>query len=311
MSGELAHYKSFVMDSARWEGFAFRPDDIIISTPPKCGTTWTQMIVALLVFQDTTFDRPLADISPWLDMLTRSRDDVVAALEAQGHRRFIKSHTPLDGLPWDDRVTYVCVGRDPRDAGFSWDNHMLNIDLGRLIEVRAAAVGLDDVSADDVPPPPPETVIERFWAWVEEASPPSAVVSSLASTMHHLRTFWEVRDRRNVVLVHYGDLMADLEGEMRRLAQRLGIEVPEERWAALVDAAGLEQMRARADEVVPNATHAIWQDNKQFFQQGGNRWRAHLDDGDLSRYRARLSELGVPAELSAWAHDGRGALTGA
>ena len=309
MSAEPAHYKSFVMDSARWEGFAFRPDDIIISTPPKCGTTWTQMVVALLVFQDPTLPRPLAELSPWLDMLTEPRDRIVSLLDDQDHRRFIKSHTPLDGLPWDDRVTYVCVGRDPRDAGFSWDNHMLNIDLQQLITLRAAAVGLDDLTADDVPPPPPETEIERFWLWVEEASPPSAVVSSLASTMHHLRTFWEARDRENVVLVHYSDLMSDLEGEMRRLAQRLGIEVPEERWPALVDAATLDQMRARADVVAPNSTHQLWQDNKRFFHHGGNRWRARLDDDDLSRYDARLRELGVPDDFSAWAHEGRQALT--
>jgi hypothetical protein len=302
--GDRAHYKSFVMDSARWEGFVFRPDDIIISTPPKCGTTWTQMIVAMLVVQDPSLPRPLAEMSPWLDMLTTSLDDVVALLEAQEHRRFIKSHTPLDGLPWDDRVTYICVARDPRDVGFSWDNHLLNIDLGRLIEVRAAAVGLDDVTDADTPPPLAGTELGRFWQWVEEASPPSAVVSSLASTMHHLRTFWEARHRPNVVLVHYADLMRDLEGEMRRLAQRLGIVVPEARWPALVDAARLDQMRARADDVVPNSNHALWRDNQRFFQQGGIRWRAHLGDDELNRYWARLSELGLPAELSAWAHDG-------
>ena len=95
-------YRSLISDSARWDGFDFRPGDIVISTPPKCGTTWTQMICALLVFQTTTFDQPLDLISPWLDMLTRERDDVVADLEAQTHRRFIKTHTPLDGLPYDD-----------------------------------------------------------------------------------------------------------------------------------------------------------------------------------------------------------------
>jgi hypothetical protein len=144
--------------------------------------------------------------------------------------------------------------------------------------------------------------------WVEEASPPSASASSLASTVHHLRSFWEARARPNVVLIHYGDLMTDLEGEMRRLAQRLGIDVPEHRWPVLVDAASLDQMRARADEVVPNSVHSLWQDNKRFFHHGGTRWRAHLGDDDLSRYFARLTELGVPDELSAWAHDGRSAL---
>ena len=87
-------YRSLISDNARWEGFELRPDDILICTPAKCGTTWMQMICALLVFQTTTFDRPLDLISPWLDMLTRERDDVVADLDAQTHRRFIKTHTP-------------------------------------------------------------------------------------------------------------------------------------------------------------------------------------------------------------------------
>jgi hypothetical protein len=96
MSG-LKRYRSFVADSARWKGFAFRPGDIAISTPPKCGTTWTQMLCALLAFDTADLPRPLAEISPWLDMQTRSLDSVVADLQAQTHRRFIKTHTPLDG----------------------------------------------------------------------------------------------------------------------------------------------------------------------------------------------------------------------
>ncbi len=41
---------NMLLDSRRWDGFEFRADDIVISTPPKCGTTWTQMITALLIF---------------------------------------------------------------------------------------------------------------------------------------------------------------------------------------------------------------------------------------------------------------------
>lgn len=88
---ELVRYRGLVYDSARWEGFELRPDDIIISTPPKCGTTWTQMICALLILQTPELDRPLSVLSPWLDMQSRSRREVVADLEAQQHRRFIKT----------------------------------------------------------------------------------------------------------------------------------------------------------------------------------------------------------------------------
>src|SRR6476646_830027 len=97
----IPRYRSLVFDSARWAGFVFRPGDIVISTPPKCGTTWTQMICALLVFQTTEFPTSLDRISPWLDMQTRDMASVRAALEAQTHRRFITTHTPFDALPHD------------------------------------------------------------------------------------------------------------------------------------------------------------------------------------------------------------------
>ena len=111
-------YRGIVYDSARWEGFELRPDDIVISTPPKCGTTWTQMICALLVFQEPELPDRLAAISPWLDMVTRPRTQVVAELAAQTHRRFIKSHTPLDGLPLAERVRSLA----PDDL-VSWVHH--------------------------------------------------------------------------------------------------------------------------------------------------------------------------------------------
>src|SRR5262249_39726181 len=95
MPAARAQYRSIISDNSRWAGFEFRPGDIVISTPPKCGTTWMQMICALLVFQTPDFDGSLDLISPWLEMLTRDRDSVFADLAAQTHRRFIKSHTPF------------------------------------------------------------------------------------------------------------------------------------------------------------------------------------------------------------------------
>ena len=51
-------YRSLLTDNARWERFTFRPSDIVISTPAKCGTTWTQMLCALLIFDGPDSPRP-------------------------------------------------------------------------------------------------------------------------------------------------------------------------------------------------------------------------------------------------------------
>ena len=58
---DLVRYRNLIADSARWKGFPFRADDIIINTPPKSGTTWTQMLCAMLVFDSVEFSRQLAE----------------------------------------------------------------------------------------------------------------------------------------------------------------------------------------------------------------------------------------------------------
>jgi hypothetical protein len=296
-------YRSFLADSRRWDGFAVRPGDIIISTPPKCGTTWTQMICALLLFQTPELGRPLDLTSPWFEMLTRPRADVLADLEAQTHRRFMKSHTPLDGLPAGDGLTYICVGRDPRDACLSMRHHMANIDMNAFFAAWAATIAADGV--DDLPPPsPPASGREFLERWIDDDSALDQAPNCLASTIHHLATFWAARDRGDVVLLHYDDLRADLEGEMRRLADRLGIEVSESRWPALVEAATFAEMRRRADVVAPDTNEHLWKSNAEFFHLGtSGQWRDVFDEELLARYEARLSEL-APPDLAGWLHQG-------
>ena len=111
--GSPRRYRSHDEDSARWIGFPYRDDDIVIGTRSKTGTTWVQMICALLIFQQPRLPAPIAQLSPWLDHLIAPREQVLAQLAAQQHRRFIKTHTPLDGIPLDPRVTYLVTARHP------------------------------------------------------------------------------------------------------------------------------------------------------------------------------------------------------
>jgi aryl sulfotransferase len=292
-------YHNFLSDTARWDGFVLRPGDIIVSPPAKCGTTWAQMICGLLIFQTPEFDRPLDLISPWLDMLTRPRAEVVADLGAQSHRRFIKSHTPLDGLPAGEGVTYLCVGRDPRDVAVSFAHHVENLDPEAFFAAWVSTVQADGVV--ELPPPPaPLSGRDFLVSWVEDATPPGTAANSLWRTLYHLQTFWAARDRDDVVLLHYEDLQADLPGEMRRLAGRLGIEVPEDRWPALVEAASFGAMRRRADVVVPDAQEHLWKSPVGFFHRGtSGQWREVFDADLLARYESRAAAL-APPDLLAW-----------
>jgi hypothetical protein len=303
MSTARRHYKSFIDDSARWDAVALRDDDVIIATPSKSGTTWMQMCCALLIFQQPQPPAPLAELSPWLDMLTWPLDEVVALLDAQQHRRFIKTHTPLDGLPWDERVTYVCVARDPRDASLSMENHMANMNMENALAARQRAVGNEDLDVASLLPPPTDPD-ERFRAWVDGVGSDDARNVGLPAVLAHLRTFWDRRDEPNVALFHYADLKADLAGQMRRLAGVLRIEVPEDRWPALVHAATFEEMKKHADVLAPDTTHQLWKDNSQFFHQGrSGRWRDVVSEENVAHYERKVAEL-IDPELAHWMHHG-------
>jgi len=300
---ELKRYRNVVFDNARWTGFRFRDGDIVISTPPKCGTTWMQMLCAMLVFDAVEFDRPLTQISPWLDMQTNELAAVVVALEAQEHRRLIKTHTPLDGLPIDGRVTYLCVGRDPRDVILSFEHHMANLDWEAFMAARAAAVGLDDLKELGPPPEPPSAdPVERFWQWAYDEA--DSAMPTLSAVLHHLQTFWNRREDLNIALFHYSDLQADLLGQLRRLADVLAVEVTDGRLEEYAAAATFEGMKQRADDLVPEVGNGIWRNNREFFHRGySGQWRDLLDAETLRRYEDRVAEL-VPPDLAAWTHGG-------
>jgi hypothetical protein len=295
-------YRSIIADSGRWDGFAFRPGDVVISTPSKCGTTWTQMLCALLIFDGPAFPAPLEEVSPWLDNCTRPLAAVTATYSAQTHRRFIKTHTPLDGIPLDRDVTYLVVGRDPRDVAISWEHHAANMDFARLLALRAAAVGNEDIAELPGIPVPSEDPVERFRTFVADETP--GVPGTLASVLHHLDTGWQRRYEPNVALFHYADFKADLAGELLRLAGVLGIPCSPERARALAPEASLARMRERAADVAPSASQGTWKDVRAFFRSGGSgEWRERVSAADLAAYEARVAAL-VGPDLAAWAHGG-------
>ena len=92
-------YRNHHLDSTRWDRFVPRDDDIVVTTAYKAGTTWTQRIVAALVFGGRPLPASLGELSPWIDArFFEPIDPMLERVEAQHHRRFVKSHLAADGL---------------------------------------------------------------------------------------------------------------------------------------------------------------------------------------------------------------------
>lgn len=183
--------KNVLMDSTRWDSFKFRDGDIVIDTWAKSGTTWTQQIVGQLVFNGEE-SLPVMDIAPWFDMRCFPVEEVVDFVEAQTHRRFIKSHLPADALLISPKAKYVFLARDGRDVAWSYHNHLINLtqDLLSLVNDTPGRVG----------PPldlPSEDVYQYFHDWLDNDGWDDW------SYWEHIQSWWDIRNAPNVQLFHF------------------------------------------------------------------------------------------------------------
>lgn len=129
-------YQGMLTDSTRWDAFEHRPGDIFVCTPPKSGTTWTQAICALLIFGTADHGKQIGNISPWYEATTDPIDECNEMMRQQEHRRFVRTHTPIDGIPYHSDCTYICVYRDFRDAVFLFESTQERPDIGPASDSR-------------------------------------------------------------------------------------------------------------------------------------------------------------------------------
>lgn len=271
-------------DSRRWRYVRLRSDDIVIATPQKSGTTWMQGIVAsLLRWSQDDLSGVFAG-TVWPEFRADTVEEMAAQAEAIHGRRSFKTHTPADCLPMaTDEVTYLAVYRHGPDAFASWINH-------RARMRPQALARLNDAAAADGCAPWPDydgDVAGLFEEWQRDCNP-----------VRHLSSWWPLRAQPNVLFVHYADLGADLEGEMRRVAAHLHCPVPEDRWPAVVDRCTLQAMRSRAIR----SGELDWVFNggaEAFFYKGGQGRGAQALDDDLAALYAQMTAA-LPADAAAW-----------
>ena len=281
-------------DSTIWNDFKFRDDDIVIGTYAKSGTTWTQQIVSQLIFNGAEGIN-VPEASPWLDLRIPPKEVKLPEVEAQKHRRFVKTHLPVDALVFSPNAKYIYIGRDGRDVVWSMYNHHSNF-------VAATYDVLNNTPGRVGPPldPPPADVRQYFNDWLEKDGYP------FWSFWENIRTWWEIRHLPNVMLLHFSDLKADMPGQIRRIAQFLEIEIDEEKWPAILEHCSFDYMKANAQLAAPLGG-VLWEGGaKTFINKGTNgRWRDTLSAEESRRYEEKaLEELGP--ECAEWLATGRG-----
>jgi len=266
-------------DSTIWNDFRFRDDDIIIATYGKSGTTWMQQIVAQLLFNGQE-GLDVAEMSPWMDMRVPPKEEKLAAVEAQTHRRFLKTHLPVDALWFSPQAKYLYIGRDGRDILWSLYNHHANANemFYEVINNTPGRVG----------PPlekPSLSIRQYFHRWLDQDSYP------FWSLWENVRSWWEIRHLPNVLLLHHAALKQNMPRQIRRIAQFLEIPIDETKWDAILEHCSFEYMKRHAVKNTPLGG-IVWEGGAQtFIYKGTNgRWRDTLTAAESQHYEQIAGE---------------------
>ncbi|KAH0364826.1 P-loop containing nucleoside triphosphate hydrolase protein, partial [Aureobasidium melanogenum] len=181
-----------------------------------------QQIVSQLIF-DGSEDAPVHEASPWLDLRPLPEKFVTALLEAQTHRRFIKTHSPLENLVYSPKAKYIFCARDGRDVIWSMHNHLVHA-TPAFYEMMNTPGHLGHAS-------------ERPQADVREYFLDFMANDNRATITY---PFW------NVIRGCLNDLKEDLSGEIQRIADFLDIKVTQEKLAEITGHCTFEYMKANA-----------------------------------------------------------------
>ncbi|MDJ0640150.1 MAG: sulfotransferase domain-containing protein [Paracoccaceae bacterium] len=283
------HYRGTITEPERWEGYVPRKGDVILVTPAKSGTTWTQSMIAMLLHGAAELPDKLGVVSPWIDANTAPRDQVEAILAAMRTRRVIKTHTPADGWPVWEGVDAVTVFRHPLEVFLSIRKHLAN---SKLVDEHPLLEPVETSLPYFLDRPFDEGEVDR---------------DSLTAIVRHFEhAVLSARLPQKLVL-HYAAISRDHAGTVARLNDFLDTNASSELQAAITKATSFGAMKARASDFAPEAANDFWHSDAAFFAAGqAGTWHDNFTDTQIDLYQSRFAELLPDPAHRHWIETGEG-----
>ncbi|KAL6068620.1 Sulfotransferase [Balamuthia mandrillaris] len=257
------------------ERFVVEESDVVVATFPKCGTTWMQQIVLLLLFggDRSKVWNPMKQ-SLWLETAVSLPDlkhrKTIEELQAMPLRRCWKTHAPEHLKPWKEmKGKIVVVARNPNDAAVSMYHHSR------------------DVATFEYSGPWDHFVTELF----------------LKGLVEH-GSFWDWHagwwaayknqpsENQQILWVTYEDLQKDLAGEVARIAKFICVDATPEVLESVVAGSSFSAMKAQFEEQEKQAEVRGEQVKKNHIRQGkSGGWRDVFTEEQAAAFDAKLEEL--------------------
>uniref|UniRef100_A0A2K6SCH5 Sulfotransferase n=1 Tax=Saimiri boliviensis boliviensis TaxID=39432 RepID=A0A2K6SCH5_SAIBB len=212
--------KSFAEALGSLESFRARPDDLLISTYPKSGTTWVSQILDM-IYQNGDLDKcqraPIFMRVPFLEFKAPGVPSGLETLKDTPAPRLIKTHLPLALVPQtllDQKVKVVYVARNAKDVAVSYYY------FHRMMKV------LPDPGTWD-------SFLEKFMAGEV----------SYGSWYQHVREWWELSRTHPVLYLFYEDMKENPKREIRKILEFVGRSLPEDTLDFIAQHTSFEEMK--------------------------------------------------------------------
>ncbi|NXH11323.1 ST1D1 Sulfotransferase, partial [Bucco capensis] len=269
-------YKSFIEGWPQVEAFQARPDDLIVATYPKSGTTWLSEILDM-IYQDGDQEKCQRDAIynrvPFLELKAPGEFCGVELLEKSPSPRLVKTHLPVHLLPTSfqkKNCKVIYMARNPKDVVISYyyfyQMAKLHPDPGTLSEF------LEDFMAGKV----------AYGSWYK-----------------HVRGWWEKKNEKQLLYLFYEDMKKNPRQEVQKILRFLGKEMTEETVTKILHHTSFQQMkknRAANYETVPSdmMDHSI----SPFLRKGTTGdWKNHFTVAQNERFDQHYREHMAGSDL--------------
>ncbi|XP_029975201.1 cytosolic sulfotransferase 3-like isoform X1 [Salarias fasciatus] len=238
-----------------WENvqnFQARPDDILIATYPKAGTTWVSNILDLLYFGQREKPIPIYERVPFMDIF---HPEVGAGTDwadkLPTSPRLIKSHLPVQFVPksfWEQKSRIVYTARNAKDNVVSFFH-------------------FDRMNMDQPEPGDWSSYLERF----------KQGKVLYGSWYDHVSNWWKKKQTySNLHYMFFEDMVEDTGREIDKLCSFLGLTPSVEEKTRIVGEVHFDKMKK--DDMVNYSTISVFDLKISPFMRKGKvgDWKNHF-----------------------------------